>query len=54
MEVPQLPEAVQVCIAPPSAHCADPGSQTPVQAPDTHAWFTHAEKVVHNPQIPGP
>jgi hypothetical protein len=54
MAVPQLPDAEQICIAPASAHCADPGSQTPVQDPATQAWFTHAAKTVQTPQMPGP
>ena len=50
---PQTPLDVHAC-TPLLEHCVDPGEQTPVQTPLTHAWFTHGEETLQTPQNPGP
>jgi hypothetical protein len=42
------PLALHVCGCRP-LHCVAPGVQTPVHAPDTHAWFEQAEGELHCP-----
>jgi hypothetical protein len=45
---PNCPLDEQVC-TPLAEHCNAPGSQTPVQAPVTHAEPTHAVATPHRP-----
>ena len=45
--LPHWPLALHVSTALEPEHCVAPGVHTPVHAPATHAWLTHATGLPH-------